>query len=178
MLRRTAIVTEQWLHVFDVDAPTPKCSIYSPFTHSYKVKLQLDGKVKTIPVKGAAWSPLLGKDHLPQPLLHSKLYSRPGVVVLLKHAGTYQLCSPRHDIITAPGPSAPQLAKLGLVFAPVEYVKDSQPRQQGQQTRAKRGRPPGSGSSKSLLAMATGMHFGYKSWHQPTCCKSSASHAC
>ena len=154
MLRRTAIVTQQ----------TPKCSIYSPFTHLYKVKLQLNGKAKTIPVKGAAWSPLLGKDPLLQPLLHSKLYSRVDVVVLLKRAGTYQLCSPRDDIITAPGTSASQLAKLGLVFGPAEYVKDSQPRQQGQQTRAKRGRPPGSGSGKTPSCHDGHlMHSGYKS---------------
>lgn len=149
MLRRTAIVTEQWLHVFDLDAATPKCSIYSPFPHSYKVKLQHNNKVKNIPVKGAAWSPTLGKDTLPQSLLHSRLYSTANVVVMLKHAGTYQLCSPMHDIVTAPGPTTSQLGNLGLVFGVADYVKDVQPRQQ--QPRAKRGRPPGRKSGKSLF---------------------------
>ncbi|DBA79238.1 TPA: hypothetical protein ACH3X1_009052 [Trebouxia sp. C0004] len=31
MLRRTAIVTEQCLHLFDLDASPPVCSVYSPF---------------------------------------------------------------------------------------------------------------------------------------------------
>lgn len=143
MLRRTAIVTEQCLHLFDLDASPPVCSVYSPFPSTYKVKMaSASGQRKPISVTDAAWSPVLGKDPLPKELLYSRLYNRSSLVVMLKVAGTLYMCSQGPDIATAPGlHDVSQQEKLGLTFAAAEFLYSQQHGQKKKQTGAKRGRP-------------------------------------
>ena len=69
-LRAAAIASEHRLHIFDMDASPPVCHVLPPFQSSFKVKgtHRANGSNKLLPVKGSAWSPILGKDVLPKEL--------------------------------------------------------------------------------------------------------------
>lgn len=66
MLRCAAVVTQQTLHAFDLDAKPPACKVFSHLPSTYKVKMDITGQRKTTSVKAAAWSLVLGKDPLPK----------------------------------------------------------------------------------------------------------------
>ena len=101
MLRRAAIVTQQTLHVFDLDANPPACKVFSHLPSTYKVRVDVAGQCKTTSVKTAAWSLVLGKDPLPKALLFSRLYARSSIVVMFREGGSLNIFS-QHPDITLP----------------------------------------------------------------------------
>ena len=129
MLRRAATVTQQTLHVFDLDAKPPVCNIFSHLPSTYKVKVDIGGQHKTNSMKTAAWSPVLGKDPLPKQLLLSGLYARSSTAVMLKEGGSLHICSQHLDIATAAGLQYPSLRsqELSLTFGTADYVQDQLP---------------------------------------------------
>lgn len=148
-LRQTAIVTQQHLHVFDLDASPPVCSIYPPILQPYKARVTVKGHTKTTAVKGAAFHRVLGKESLPLALLHSKLYSKSNTVVILKQGNMCHVCRPT-AAGQASGLDSAQQSMLGLAFWPVEYIKPGpQPRPPG----GKRGRPRSGQAGESPPAL-------------------------
>ena len=129
MLRRAAIVTQQTLHVFDLDAKPPACKVFSHLSSTYKVKVVVAGQSKTTSVKTAAWSLVLGKDPLPKAILFSRLYARSSIAVMLREKGCLRIFNQRPDIATAPGLQYPSsdADRLSLAFGTVDYVQDQLP---------------------------------------------------
>ena len=151
MLRRAAIVTQQTLHVFDLDAKPPACKVFSHLPSTYKVKVDIAGQRKTTSVKTAAWSLVLGKDALPKPILFSRLHARSSIALMLREGGSLHIFSQHPDIATAPGLQYPSsdADRLSLTFGNAEYVQDQLPGKKRKPTGrprlppqpAKRGRP-------------------------------------
>ena len=110
-------VTQQTLHVFDLDAKPPACKVFSHLPSTYKVKMDIAGQRKTTSVKAAAWSLVLGKDPLPKEILFSRLYARSRVAVMLNKGGSLHTRSQHPDIATAHGLQYPSsdAQKLSLV---------------------------------------------------------------
>ena len=129
ILRRAAIVTQQTLHVFDLDANPPACKVFSHLPSTYKVRVDVAGQRKTTSVKTAAWSLVLEKDPLPKALLFSRLYARSSIVVMFREGGSLNIFSQHPDIATAPGLQYPSsdADRLSLTFGAAEYVQDQLP---------------------------------------------------
>lgn len=125
MLRRAAIVTQQTLHLFDLDAKPPVCKVFPPLPSTYKAQMQFDGHRKSTHVKTAAWSLVLGKDPLPKAIILSGLHTRVRTIVMLKEGGSMHVCRQRHDSVSAPGlQHLDDQKKLSLTFGTAEYVQD------------------------------------------------------
>ena len=142
-LRATAIATQYFVHVFDMDATPPVCHVLPPLDTAFKVKGTFgrdNGNNKSLQVPGSAWSPILGKDVLPKELQLSDMYARNKLAVLLKLDNVYHSCVKQSSQAVVP---PADLKKLSLYFMKVTYDKGKQAKQtkQAPATSKKRGRP-------------------------------------
>ena len=141
-LRATAIATEYFVHIFDMDATPPVCHVLPPLDTAFKAKGTFgrdNGNNKSLQVPGSAWSLILGKDVLPKEQL-SDMYARNKLAVLLKWDNVYHSCVKQAgQAVVLPA----DLKKLSLYFMKITYDKGKQAKQtkQAPATGKKRGRP-------------------------------------